>query len=133
MSSNNPDPVRLARTYLDTMEARDLDTARSLLAPDFTAIFPGPRIFNKLEDLVASGAARYRFVRKTYARTYQTTEGRDGIDVVIFSGTLRGEWADGTAFDGIRFTDQFRIRDGVITEQQVWNDMGEALLARSTG
>lgn len=130
-SPYNGETVALARAFLDAMEAREIDIARSLLAADFTAIYPGRRSFKVLEDLVASGAARYRKVRKTYARTYYVPEDAEGIETVIFSGTLTGEWVDGKVFEDIRFTDQFRIRNGLIVEQQVWNDMGEALLARS--
>jgi hypothetical protein len=125
------DAVALARSFLDAMEARDLDRAGSLLAADFLAIYPGDRRFRTLEALVASGGRRYRNVRKRYAETFHVPAGGDGLETVVFSGTLFGEWADGEAFDGIRFTDRFRTRGGLIVEQQVWNDIGEALLARA--
>ena len=130
LSPHDGNAIAVARAFLDAMEAREIDIARSLLSPDFSAIYPGNRSFTKLEELVASGAARYRSVRKTYARTYHVPEDADGLEAVIFAGMLSGEWVDGTGFEGIRFTDQFRIRNGLIVEQQVWNDMGEALLAR---
>jgi multidrug efflux pump subunit AcrB len=38
---------------------------------------------------------------------------------------------DGTPFEGIRFVDRFAMTpDGRIAEQDVWNDLGEAILAR---
>jgi hypothetical protein len=123
--------VALARAFLDKMEARDLEGARELLASEFLAIYPGDRRFGSLEELVASGSRRYRGVRKRYAETFHVPAGADGTETVIFSGTLEGFWADGEEFSGIRFTDRFRIRGGKITEQQVWNDIGEALLVRT--
>ena len=127
------DVVRTARAFLDAMEARDLEQARSLLAPGFLAIYPGDRRFRTLEELIASGGKRYRGVRKRYEREYHVPADAEGVETVIFSGTLTGEWADGEAFEGIRFTDRFRLRDGRIIEQQVWNDIGEAELARGGG
>ena len=41
-----------------------------------------------------------------------------------------GEWPDGTAFEGIRFIDRFVVVDGKITDQRVWNDLGEARRGR---
>jgi hypothetical protein len=123
--------LRLARSFLDRMEERDLDAARALLGPEFLAIYPGDRRFRSLEELVASGGRRYRGVRKRHAEAFYVPAGDDGQETVIFSGTLYGSFADGEAFEGIRFTDRFRIRNGRIVEQQVWNDIGEALLARA--
>ncbi len=124
------DAIATARAFLDAMEARDLERARALLSPGFLAIYPGDRRFETLEALVASGSRRYRNVRKRHAETFHAPAGEDGRETVIFFGTLSGEWAEGGSFSGIRFTDRFRIRDGRIVEQQVWNDIGEALLAR---
>ncbi len=57
--------------------------------------------------------------------TGSTWRGGDtGASVYCF-GTLGGEWPDGTAFDGIRFIDRFELQGGLITRQDVWNDMAE--------
>ena len=50
--------------------------------------------------------------------------------VVYNYGGLRGEWADGTPFEGIRYIDRFLIRDGRIVDQKVWNDLAVAIAAR---
>jgi len=113
----------LVRRFLDAMERRDLDAARRLLAPDFAMTFPGGVRFERLEDLVAWAAPRYRFVRKRYER-FDAAPGPDGTAVYCF-GTLEGEWLDGTAFSGIRFIDRFLTRDGQLADQRVWNDMAE--------
>lgn len=116
-----PDPAGIVRAYLSAMEARDLDTAQSMLAAGFTMTFPGTAPMTTLQELIDWSAPRYRFVKKTY-KTFDTTgDGR----IVYCNGTLFGEWPDGTPFDGIRFIDRFEIEGGLITRQDVWNDMGE--------
>jgi len=43
--------------------------------------------------------------------------------VVFCTGTLHGEWLDGSTFEGIRFVDRFEIADGLLQRQDVWNDL----------
>ena len=43
-------------------------------------------------------------------------------------GYLYGEWPDGTPFDHNRYVDRFVVRDGLITETDVWNDSAEWIL-----
>jgi hypothetical protein len=38
-------------------------------------------------------------------------------------GTLHGEYLDGRVVDRVRFIDRFEIRNGLICEQDVWNDL----------
>ena len=115
-----PDGAEVVRAYLAAMEARDLPAARACLGPGFTMTFPGGVTMTALEDLIAWAAPRYRFVTKSY-------EGFDALGGVVYCfGALSGEWPDGTAFAGIRFIDRFALQGGLITRQDVWNDMGEA-------
>jgi len=111
------------RDYLAAMEARDLGRAQRLLAPGFTMEFPGPVRMQSLDQLLAWAKPRYRFARKSYER-YDTCAA-DGATVVYCFGTLSGEWLDGTPFSDIRFIDRFTLRDGLLLDQTVWNDMGE--------
>ena len=121
-------PQDIARAFLAAIEARDLQAAQALTAPGFTMVFPGNRRHQSLEALFASSNSRYRKVGKII----------DGIDVmdgpggavVYCYGTLHGQWPDGAPFDGIRYVDRFEIVDGKIAAQAVWNDSGEARVAR---
>lgn len=114
-----PDPALVVRTFLEAMEARDLERARAFLGDDFAMTFPGGVRLHRLEDLVEWSRPRYRFVRKSYERF-------DVLGRVAYCfGTLAGEWNDGTAFEGIRFIDRFELEGGLIVRQDVWNDMGE--------
>lgn len=113
--------VETVRAFLAAMEARDLSRARSFLADDFLMTFPGNARFDALEDLVAWGSKRYRFVRKTY-EGFDECFGEQGMVVYCF-GTLSGEWPDGRPFEGIRFIDRFTVDGGQLVDQRVWNDV----------
>jgi ketosteroid isomerase-like protein len=118
-------PAELVRAFLDAMERRDLAAARAFLADDFAMLFPGGARFTRLEDLVAHGAGRYRWVKKRIERVDEAPA--EGGTVVYCFGTLYGEWPDGGAFEGIRFIDRFAVRAGRLADQKVWNDLGEHL------
>ncbi len=119
------DAKQIVRDYLQAMEHRALERARGFLAPGFSMIFPGPVTFTQPEELAAWAARRYQSVAKTYDG-FDVTE--DGDTAIVYCrGTLHGTWLDGSAFSGIRFIDRFTLSGGLITSQDVWNDMGEVL------
>lgn len=116
-------PDAIARQFLESMERRDLDAARALLAEGFVMTFPGGRRFTNFEELLAFARPRYRSVRKRID-AFETVGTDDGA-IVWCRGTLEGEWPDGRPFSGIRFVDRFVVIDGRLTQQDVWNDMAE--------
>jgi ketosteroid isomerase-like protein len=124
---NLDEAKEMAVGYLDAMERRDLDAARAFVgdAPEIT--FPGGRHFTDIEQIVRNSGGRYNVIRKSIERRDAWQEG--DTTCVLVSGTLYGEWPDGSAFDGIRFVDRLEIRDGRIVRQEVWNDSGERILA----
>jgi len=118
------DPGQIVKLFLEAMEARDIENARSMLGEGFEMKFPGTGTMSRLEELIEWARPRYRFVRKSY----------EGVDVmqspgdaalVYCRGTLSGEWHSGEPFEGIRFIDRFEVTEGKITRQDVWNDMAE--------
>lgn len=115
------DPVELVRRFLDCMQERNLDSAALLLAPGFTMRFPGSPVLHRLEQLVEFSRGRYRNVAKIYDR-FDASWTDDGAIVYCF-GTLYGHWLDGSAFEGIRFIDRFEVTEGLISRQDVWNDL----------
>lgn len=119
--SRSPRAAEIVRTFLRTVEARDLDRAKSMLADGFTMTFPGNRRFTRLEELIGWARTRYRFARKTFERVDEAP-GADGVAVYCY-GTLDGEWLDGTPFSAVRFIDRFTVRNGRLVNQQVWNDL----------
>ncbi|MEM8869517.1 MAG: nuclear transport factor 2 family protein [Pseudomonadota bacterium] len=110
----------LVRRYLEAMAVRDLGAARALLAPRFEMFFPGNVRFTTLEQLIEWSAPRYRHVQKAIACIDIA-----GSRVAYCSGTLSGQWTDGSQFEGIRFIDRFEIADDRLQRQDVWNDMAE--------
>ena len=121
----SPAPADLVRTYLEAMEARDMDKARGFLADGFEMTFSGGVVFRRLEELSEWAKLRYRFARKTYERFDEAPAGDGGVTVYCF-GTLSGEWPDGTPFEGIRFIDRFTVSGGKLIDQMVWNDLAES-------
>jgi hypothetical protein len=116
--------IEHAVAYLAAMERRDMDAAAALIDEmRLELVFPGDRRFTHLDEVVANSGSRYRHVGKTI-QTRDAWDTDDGVRVLI-TGTLSGEWPDGTAFAGIRFADLFDLRDGRIIRQQVWNDTAE--------
>jgi phenylpyruvate tautomerase PptA (4-oxalocrotonate tautomerase family) len=119
-----PDPIAVVRDYLTAMEARNIEKARALLGEGFSMTFPGTEPMTALEQLIDWAKPRYRFVTKTYSG-FESLQTPGDAAVVYCRGTLSGEWPDGTAFDGIRFIDRFEVSGGLLTRQDVWNDIAE--------
>ncbi len=115
------DAADLVGRFLDYMQDRDLNNAATLLAPDFSMRFPGSKVLHRLEELVEFSRGRYKNVAKTYDR-FDASWTDDGAIVYCF-GTLHGHWLDGSAFEGIRFIDRFEVTEGLISRQDVWNDL----------
>jgi len=118
------DPGEIVKTYLASMEARDLEAARMHLGEGFVLQFPGAAPMHTLEELIAWAGPRYRFVKKTY-QGFDVMQGSGPAALVFCRGALSGEWLDGTSFEGIRFIDRFEIEKGRIMRQDVWNDLAE--------
>lgn len=125
MSDNYSELAEKADRYLQLCEERRLEEASTFLADDAVLTFPGPARFTSLPEMVADAAQRYREVRKH--RTTYVTGNRvaDGLPVVISTGTLDGTSLDGHEFEGVRYSDMFVFKDGLIAEQYVFNDLAD--------
>lgn len=120
-----PDPCAIALAFLDALGSRDLQTAQSFLAKNFSMHFPGTEPMFELQDLVEWSKPRYSRIEKHIAGT-EAFGSADGATVVYCRGSLSGVWPDGSSFEGIRFIDRFELVGGKIQRQEVWNDLGEA-------
>ncbi len=127
--SAKTEAVDTATRFLRLVEARQLDEAARYLAPGAQITFPGGRRFDSLEAQVASGAGRFRRVRKVF-ETIDAVE-QEAAVVVYVAGTLEGEDVEGEPFSGVRFIDRFELRGGHIVDHQVWNDMAEEGVVKS--
>lgn len=122
MNTNGPEDI--VRAFLSAMEARDLETAQSLLSPDFSMEFPGGDTMQSLQELIDWAKPRYRSVSKQYDK-FDVVDDGGGESAVYCFGTLSGVWNNGEEFSGIRFIDRFSIKNDQIVDQKVWNDLGE--------
>lgn len=107
----------------------DPETAATFMSDDVAITFTGGRTFRHPRETTAFNAMRYKWVKKKMERT-DVAPG-DGETVVYNTGTLYGEWPDGTPFEGNRYVDRFVVRGGKIVRMDVWNDSAERILTRN--
>jgi len=122
---------RIVETYLEASMIPDPVLARTFMAPDVRITFTGGRLFNEPAGVTAFNASRYRVVKKKFERTDVVAGDGDDEAIVYNTGTLYGEWPDGTPFSGNRYLDRFVVRAGKIVRMDVWNDSAEILLVRA--
>ena len=123
MEADFEQAIDMAKRFLSAVEDRDVDRARSLLAPDFRMLVSGGHRFEALADFVAFSAGRQTGTKK---QTDHFDTCRRGKDVVVYcSGTLSGQWLNGEPFDGIRYIDRMVFSDGLISAIDVWNDTAD--------
>lgn len=127
-------PGEVVDEFLRLIMIPDPDAARRYTAPGLRIRFTGNRAMNDPAECTAFNRARYRWVKKRIERTETVTRAAgdaSGEDVVYSLGTLYGEWPDGTPFEGNRYVDRYVVRDGRITQMDVWNDSAEWLMVRA--
>ncbi|MCA2187931.1 nuclear transport factor 2 family protein [Nonomuraea cavernae] len=125
MSGGTGAAVAVVEDFLAALGRGDRDAAARHLADGAVMIFPGGRRHTTLDELAAASAIRYRHVDK-HREEYEAFTDEAG-DVVVWSmGTLFGENNAGVRYDGVRYVDRFRLRDGKIVEQRVWNDLAQS-------
>jgi hypothetical protein len=118
---------QLVWDFLTLFAERRYAEANAYLAPGCRMLFPGGVLFTDCTDIPTRAAASYRWVKKVFEH-FDEHDAPEGTVVYNFGG-LRGEWADGRAFEGVRYIDRFLVRDGKIADQKVWNDLCLASLS----
>ncbi|UZE48902.1 nuclear transport factor 2 family protein [Rhodopseudomonas sp. P2A-2r] len=118
----------IVERFLVASMVPDPETAAGFMAPDVAITFTGGRTFRHPRETTAFNAMRYKWVKKKMERT-DVSPGH-GETVVYNTGTLYGEWHDGTSFEGNRYVDRFVVRGGKIVQMDVWNDSAERILVR---
>lgn len=115
--------IDVVREFIDALSRRDLAAAQAYLASGFVMTVAGNRQFRRLEDFAAWSAGRHGPVRKSIDGL-EASEAPTGISVYV-TGTMAGAWLDATPFQGVRFCDRLVLRNGLLVEMQVWNDLAE--------
>lgn len=124
-------PAAVVDEYLRLLMIPDPASAARYVAPGLRIRFTGGREMRAPAECAAFNAGRYKWVKKRVAAT-ETVAGGTPEETVVYSlGTLYGEWPDGTPFEGNRYVDRYVLRDGLITQMEVWNDSAEWLLVRA--
>ena len=118
----------LVERFLVASMIPDPETAGTFMSADVDITFTGGRKFKHPRDATAFNAMRYKWVKKKMERT-DVAPGT-GETVVYNTGTLYGEWHDGTKFEGNRYVDRFVVRGGKIVKMDVWNDSAERILVQ---
>lgn len=127
-------PGAVVDEFLRLIMIPDPDAARRFAAPGMRIRFTGNRAMSDPAECTAFNRGRYRWVKKRIERTEVVVRApgdTSGEDVVYSLGTLHGEWPDGTPFEGNRYVDRYVVKDGLITQMDVWNDSAEWLLVRA--
>jgi hypothetical protein len=127
-SSETAEAAALVEQFLVASMVPDPETAGTFMSADVAITFTGGRKFKHPRDATAFNAMRYKWVKKKMERT-DVSPG-NGETIVYNTGTLYGEWHDGTAFEGNRYVDRFVVRGGKIVKMDVWNDSAERILVR---
>lgn len=121
--------AEIVRLFLEASMVPDPETAQRYIAPELVITFTGGRKYSHPRETAAFNAKRYKWVKKAMER-FDVAPGVNET-VVYSTGTLYGEWHDGTPFEGNRYVDRFVVRNGKIVQMDVWNDSAERLLLRN--
>lgn len=127
-AEDTADAAALVERFLVASMIPDPEAAGTFMSADVDITFTGGRKFKHPRDATAFNAMRYKWVKKKMERT-DVAPG-DSETVVYNTGTLYGEWHDGTKFEGNRYVDRFVVRGGKIVKMDVWNDSAERILVR---
>lgn len=120
-----PTEIEIVDEYLRLFGERRIDEAAAYLAEGALLVFPGGAQFADLSAMLEDAATRYRSVQKHRDEFFVGTRASDGATMCVSSGRLYGVTLWGTPFEDVRYIDLFIIRDGLIHEQHVWNDLAE--------
>jgi len=116
--------IGLVKGFLRAMEARDLETAEAMMGPGERITFPGGKVFASQGEMVEASRGRYEWVKKTFEQADSFARGDERVVYVM--GALYGVNGHGVAFSNVRYIDRFVIREGLIVQQDVWNDLAES-------
>jgi ketosteroid isomerase-like protein len=129
-TSETAEAAEIVEQFLEASMVPDPVKAATFIAEDLDITFTGGRKYNHPRETAAFNAKRYKVVKKKFERT-DVVPGV-GETIVYNTGTLYGEWPDGTPFEGNRYVDRFVVRNGKIVKMDVWNDSAERLLLRNS-
>ena len=123
--------AKIVEEYLRVLMIPDPEAARKYCAEDLEIRFTGNRRMRDPAECAAFNKSRYKWVKKKFGPTHVAEGGTAQETTVYQTGTLYGEWLDGTPFEGNRYVDRYVVSRGKIVKMEVWNDSAEWLLVRA--
>jgi hypothetical protein len=118
--------AEIVEAYLEASMIPDPDRAATYMKTGTIITFTGGREFDHPRGPTRFNSRRYRWVKKRMERFDVCP---CASETIVYSiGTLYGEWADGTSFEGNRYVDRFVVKNGQIVKMDVWNDSAELIL-----
>ncbi|HSK21788.1 MAG TPA: nuclear transport factor 2 family protein [Egicoccus sp.] len=118
------------RAYLEASTSGRWDEAAAYVAAEVRFVFPNGE-FRSLAEMRDGLARRYTGLVKHMEST-DVAAGPDGEVVVVIAGTLGGENLQGVPFEGVRFLDRLVVREGLVVEQHVYNDLASSGVLEAT-
>src|SRR4030095_2605663 len=106
--------VKIVEEYLRLHMIPDPDAARQFCAPGLEIHFTGNRLMRDPAEAQGLKPARYKWGKKKFGPTHVVAGGTLEETTVYQTGTLYGEWLDGTPFEGNRYVDRYFVRRGKI-------------------
>jgi hypothetical protein len=133
--TSNLSAAQIVDEFLRLVMIPDPVAASRFTSPDLKIVFTGKRAMSAPAECTQFNASRYKWVKKRIERTdvviSSPEESARGETVVYSIGTLYGEWPDGSPFEGNRYVDRYIVKNGLITDMDVWNDSAEWMLVRA--
>ena len=109
--------AKIVEEYLRLHMIPDPDSARQFCAPNLEIRFTGNRLMHDPAEATAFNRARYKWVKKKFGPTHVAEGASDEETVVYQTGTLYGEWLDGTPFEGNRYVDRYYVSHSALSFQ----------------
>ena len=116
-----PSVLESVKEYVKAMGSLEISKAQSFVGSDFSATYPGGRVFTSLSECAAWSKAHYQRLEMSPEHFDQCHNEKE--TVVYCYGTLSGVNLDGSQFTEIRCVDRFTVIEGLIRSQQLWNDL----------
>ncbi|GAB3477007.1 nuclear transport factor 2-like protein [Marinomonas epiphytica] len=129
MNAKIEQAVKIVSEFLEASMAPDPIKAATYMSDNVKITFTGRREMANATEITAFNKSRYEWVKKSI-KQYDAVE-KDDHCVVYSIGYLYGQWPDGRAFHGNRYTDRFEVKNDLITKMDVLNDSAEWILEPS--
>lgn len=116
---SSPTPKKIAKEFLTRLEDNRRETVDELVAKEAVITVPGARFegAEATQQFLDHYNPRYHWAKKRFGRWIETE--KEAVSI----GTLYGEDNDGESFSDVRYIDVYEVKDGLIQQLDIWNDL----------